>query len=86
MNRALEEACMEDESENSYDEAPAPSHQMSVRQYLANDDAPHKSSDEVQPHLGHHGYNQKEDKMMNFYQDGPSDQGYSNHDLSVLTS
>ncbi|NP_001362160.1 Nuclear receptor domain-containing protein [Caenorhabditis elegans] len=81
MNRALEEACMEDESENSYDEAPAPSHQMSVRQYLANDDAPHKSSDEVQPHLGHHGYNQKEDKMMNFYQDGPSDQGYSNHDF-----
>lgn len=86
LNRAIEEANMEEESDNSYDGAPAPSNHMSVRQYLTNEDNVHAPQqqgcanmpEEMQPHMGQ--YNMKEEKMMNYYQDGPSDHGYQNHE------
>ncbi|CAI2358160.1 unnamed protein product [Caenorhabditis sp. 36 PRJEB53466] len=80
LNKALEEANME-EDDNSYDEPPP---QMSVRQYLASSDEcanqQQPQSDEMSPLVGHHSFNMKDDKMINYYQDGPSDIGYSSHE------
>uniref|UniRef100_A0A1I7TRU3 Nuclear receptor domain-containing protein n=1 Tax=Caenorhabditis tropicalis TaxID=1561998 RepID=A0A1I7TRU3_9PELO len=90
INRALEEAHIDEDGENSFDDSPVPPNsQMSVRQYLTGEDSsntsqqPQQSSnnmrEELSPHMGL-PYNAKDEKMMsNYYQDGPSDHGYT-HD------
>lgn len=83
MKSALDEATMEDDSENSYDEAPKG--QISVRQYLTNGDNVVQHQNMDNGHMGHQinhmeRYNGMKDdnKMSNYYQDEPSDMGYSN--------
>ncbi|EFP03565.1 CRE-NHR-48 protein [Caenorhabditis remanei] len=81
LNKALEEANMEDDSENSYDEAPIPVNQVSVRQYIEEGQQHQGGPEEMPPHMEHsHQYEMSKDKMMNYYQDGPTDHGYSNND------
>uniref|UniRef100_A0A8R1DIX8 Nuclear receptor domain-containing protein n=1 Tax=Caenorhabditis japonica TaxID=281687 RepID=A0A8R1DIX8_CAEJA len=87
LNRAMEEANMEEDSENSYDEAPGGQPKVSVRQYLVSEDSnsqppqpQEQIPEDLHPHGAHHSYNLSDEKMMNYYQDGPSDLGYSAHE------
>lgn len=95
LNRAIEEANMDEESENNYDEAPA-GPQMSVRQYLKAEEtvqnqqhASHSTAAKHVPpaeeHTRQYAY-RKDDKVMSFYQDGPPEHGpgYPSNDLLVV--
>ncbi|EGT40729.1 CBN-NHR-48 protein [Caenorhabditis brenneri] len=92
MKCAIDEANMEEDSENSFDEAPKSS-QISVRQYLANGENSVQHQNMNNGHVGHQSrqmdqYNEMKDnnKMLNYYQDEPSDMGYSNQNYDYPIS